>query len=110
MQILGVPIAVVVTIVGQVVVFIAGYVKLQQKVNRNSQVIAQYKTNCANCKAEMNKQIDKINSQMNTNITSLHQQIADIKDAVGKISAQLAKISGILQLFLKNKTLQDNNK
>ena len=91
----------VVTIIGMVIGFIAGYVKLQYKNTQNQNQIEAVKVNCMVCKNGIQTKFKDINADMNRNIQKIHDQIAQIKTTISSMSSELGKISGILQTYMK---------
>lgn len=101
MQIMGIPIGTVITLIGYLVAGIVGYTKLNQKVKQNSDDVQQLYNIMDKCKAEHKTEQKDFMGQINRRFQLMNLQIADIKKEVSNISGQLQKLNGILETYIK---------
>lgn len=101
MQIMGIPIGTVITLIGYLVAGIIGYTKLKSNVEYNTEDLNQLRTIMDKCKAEHKIEQKDFMSQINRRFQLMNKQIADIKSQVSNISGQLQKLNGILETYIK---------
>lgn len=91
---MGIPIGTVITLIVYAIGIIVGYVKLQSKVDNMD-------AKCKECRLQNKQKINSINAEVNNQISKMHDELKEIRDSVSKIGEQLARMSGLIEMFLK---------
>lgn len=98
MELMGIPIGTAITLIVYAIGIIVGYTRLQSKVDNNTKQVEQLK-------ADMRCKYKDLNDNVNKQITQMYGELKSIRDSVSKISEQLARMSGLIEMFLKDKKL-----
>lgn len=91
---MGIPIGTVITLIVYAIGIIVGYVKLQSKVDNMD-------IKCKECRAQTKQKLAGINNEVNNQISKMHDELKQIRDSVSKIGEQLARMSGLIEMYIK---------
>lgn len=102
MELFGMEIATVITVIGYVIGLIVGYTKLRTLVSQNEKDIKLIEYSCERCKDIQKKAMQKVQDRIQNKFDKLSAQLASVRVDVNKIATQLAKLTGTIQMHLKN--------
>lgn len=102
MELFGMELATVITVIGYVIGLIVGYTKLRTLVSQNEKDIKLITQSCERCKDTQKKSMQKVQERIQNKFDKLSTQLSSVRIDVNKISNQLSKLTGTIQMFLKN--------